>query len=230
MLGVVVLLGLSWGILHLARKQDLSSLGFIPDKHITRVAFKGFLLSVLLCSAVQFCDMFLRDYEWSVNQEIGASVIFKVLYWDLISVVTEELVFRGALLYVLILWLGSKKAVLLSAAAFGIYHWFSFGVFGAFFPMLFVFVGTGLMGYAWALSFERTKSIFVPILFHFGWNATQNVLFSKGPLGNLVLLSTEGGVLTGALSLFSATLSMVIIPALMAAYVHYVVKPVESNI
>jgi membrane protease YdiL (CAAX protease family) len=46
------------------------------------------------------------------------------------SVVHEELLFRGCLLYRAVRWLGPWRAVWLDAAAFGIHHWFSDGVLG----------------------------------------------------------------------------------------------------
>jgi hypothetical protein len=53
---------------------------------------------------------------------------------------------------ILINRLGSKKSVLISAITIGVYHWFSHGIFGNLVPMFFVFMGAGLMGYAWALA------------------------------------------------------------------------------
>ena len=38
----------------------------------------------------------------------------------------EELLFRGYLLYQAMRLLGARRAVLLDAAAFGVYHWFSY--------------------------------------------------------------------------------------------------------
>ncbi len=50
--------------------------------------------------------------------------------WNINSVLFEELLFRGYLLYKAIEWLGARKGCFLSAIAFGVYHWFSYGVIG----------------------------------------------------------------------------------------------------
>ncbi|WP_232424833.1 CPBP family intramembrane glutamic endopeptidase [Algoriphagus resistens] len=117
-----------------------------------------------------------------------------MFWWDFNSVLTEELLFRGALLFILIERIGPRKGIMISAVAFGIYHWFSFGIFGNIFPMFFVFIGTGLMGYAWALAFSKTKSIFLPMGLHLGWNFTFNTIFSKDPLQKGLLVS-EGRII-----------------------------------
>ncbi|MCY7293030.1 MAG: CPBP family intramembrane metalloprotease [Ferruginibacter sp.] len=68
------------------------------------------------------------------------------LRWNVISVVIEELIFRCVPLYILIKKLGPSKAIIVSACAFGIYHWFSFGVIGNIPQMVIMFVITGLIG------------------------------------------------------------------------------------
>ena len=113
---------------------------------------------------------------------------------------------------------------LLSAIAFGIYHWFSYGVLGNIMGMLFVFIGTGLMGYAWALAFSKTKSIILPFGLHLGWNFTYNTIFSNGPLGELLLISQGGNELTGWASLLNFINGLIIIPVLVLIYVRYFVK------
>ena len=108
--------------------------------------------------------------------------------------ITEELIFRGALLYILIQKLGKLKGIIISSIAFGIYHWFTFEILGSIIPMIVVFIGTGLMGYAFALSFSKTKSIAMPIGLHLGWNFTVNTIFSNGPLGNGIILSESNNI------------------------------------
>jgi hypothetical protein len=154
-----------------------------------------------------------------LNENISGAIVFESFFWDVKSVFTEELIFRGALLYILIQKLGSRKAVLVSAIAFGIYHWFSYGVLGNVVAMIFVFIGTGLMGYAWALAFSKTKSIMLPFGLHLGWNFVHNTIFSKGPLGELVLVSSGGTELADWYWILNFISSSILVPVLLIIWI-----------
>jgi hypothetical protein len=107
-------------------------------------------------------------------------------------VLYEELVFRGYLLYQAIRILGPRRAVLLDAAAFGVYHWFSYGIIGNPVVMTYVFLLTGAFGLMWARAFVVTGSVVAPIGLHLGWNAVAYVLFSAGPLGAGLFVPSSG--------------------------------------
>jgi uncharacterized protein len=192
MIGILVELIISWILLYLIERKNILSLGFLPIlKRLKQLAI-GFLIAAILCIGVESLEMLLRSSSMHLNENSSAVLILNMFWWDFKSVLTEELLFRGALLFILIERIGARKGIIISAVAFGIYHWFSFGIFGNIVPMFFVFIGTGLMGYAWALAFSKTKSIFLPLGLHLGWNFTFNTNFSKGPLRNGLLIS-EGG-------------------------------------
>jgi hypothetical protein len=90
--------------------------------------------------------------------------------------------------------------------------------------MILVFIGTGLMGYAWALAFSKTKSIMLPFGLHLGWNFIYNTIFSNGPLGELMLISKGGNELSDWTSLLNFVSGLVIVPILVLIYVKYFVK------
>jgi membrane protease YdiL (CAAX protease family) len=113
------------------------------------------------------------------------------------SVLGEELLFRGALLYIGIKKLGLKNACILSSIIFGIYHWFSYGILGDFPQMIYIFFLTGIGGLLFAYSFALTKSIYLPVGLHLGWNLINVVIFSNGPLGKQMLLYSGGQQLDG---------------------------------
>ena len=135
--------------------------------------------------------------------------------------------FRGALLYILIRRLGRNKSVLISACAFGIYHWFSYGIFGNPIPMVLIFLGTGLMGYAWAWAFAKTRSIMLPFGLHLGWNFVHNSIFSKGPLGDLLLISQGEQAMGDWISLLNFFVTMVVVPILILYFVKH--KKIEAD-
>lgn len=188
-----ILLAASWLLLRLEGKT-LAVLGLNqPRRRIAEFALGFAVLGV--ASAVQQLglaaaagDPFVRSADGSLGALLSGArfVINSVLY--------EELVFRGYLLYQAIRWLGPTRAALLSASAFGVYHWFSYGILGAVVPMLYVFLLTGAYGYMWARAFVATGSVLAPIGLHLGWNAIAYLGFSAGPLGRGLLIPASGAV------------------------------------
>lgn len=224
MIGILAAITISWLLLYLIEKKNILALGFLPMRKRFKQFFIGFLISGILCILNQYLESYLKSSAWILNKEITSEIILKSFWWDLKSVLTEELIFRGALLYILIQKIGSRKSIFISAISFGIYHWFSYGVLGNVMAMVLVFIGTGLMGYAWAWAFSKTKSIMLPFGLHLGWNFIYNTLFSKGPLGELVLISQGGNELTDWASLLNFISGLVIVPMLVMIYVRYFVK------
>ncbi len=219
MVGIIVILAVSWLLLFLFEKKSLLALGFTPKNKRIREFIYGFLFSAILFVLLQSFDVALKSLQWGVNKEISASLFLNSIWWDVKSVLTEELLFRGALLYILIRKIGIRRSVLISSLAFGVYHLFSYGVIGNLVPMIVILLGTGIMGYAWALAFSKTESIFLPFGLHLGWNVIHNSVFSKGPLGATVLISSGGDELSGILSLVSFITPMILAPLITLWYV-----------
>ena len=219
MIGILIAFAISWLLLFLLEKKSLLALGVFPLFKRLQQFLSGFLLTAILCFAVQGLEAVLKPSVWKLNDQLSFAGFLKMGYWDFKSVLTEELIFRGAILYILIKRIGSR-GILISAVAFGIYHWFSYGLFGNIVPMIVVFVGTGLMGYAWALAFVRTKSMLMPLGMHFGWNFTFNTIFSNGPLGNGLILVSSDQVISDWFSLIGLWL----VPLLVLIFVMAVVQ------
>ena len=228
MIGILVAIAVSWLLLFLIEKKNIIVLGLLPIVKRSKQFLIGFLLTATLCVLVQYIEASLKSSVWVLNKNITGIIILKSFWWDFKSVLTEELIFRGAILYILIQKIGSHKGILISAIAFGIYHWFSFGVLGNIMAMILVFIGTGLMGYAWAWAFAKSKSIMLPLGFHLGWNFIHNTIFSKGPLGELVLTSQGGNELSDWTSLLNFILGLILVPILLLIYVRYFIKKEET--
>ncbi|MEP0985712.1 CPBP family glutamic-type intramembrane protease [Ekhidna sp.] len=227
MIGILIILSTSWGLVYLIERNHLEVIGIFPKAKRLKKFIVGFIITASLCCLSQLIEVVLGTFRWSLNPDFSALQIVEGLWWNMKSVLTEELIYRGALLYLLIRFLSPKKAMLISASAFGIYHWFSFGVFGNLVPMILIFIGTGLMGYAWALSFYKTKSIYLAFGLHLGWNFTLNSIFSKGPLGDQLLIHRGGEMVGDVVSLINFLISMILIPLIVFIWVKYVVVQEE---
>jgi membrane protease YdiL (CAAX protease family) len=224
MAGIIVILTISWLLLYFVEKKSILSLGITPVVKRLKQFSAGFIITAALCVIVQYSESLMKSSTWIWNENITGKLVVEAFWWDLKSVLTEELIYRGAILHILIQRIGANKGILISAVAFGIYHWFSFGVIGNIMAMVLVFIGTGLMGYAWAWAFAKTKSMMLPFGLHLGWNFVHNTIFSKGPLGELVLISQGGTELSGWMSLFQFVLGLVVVPIVLLVYVKYLVR------
>ena len=179
MVGILVELVISWILLWFFTNKHLSVLGFSPTKSRIITLGVGFLIAVSCCIMHQFMTTIFANNSWILNKQVTAETILERSRWNLVSVLYEELIFRGALLYIAIKKIGITKACVFSAICFGIYHWFTFNVFGDPFMMVVTFLTTAIVGFSWALAFAKTKSLYLPIGLHFGWNLFNTVVFSK---------------------------------------------------
>ena len=186
--GIAVELLVSWLLLWFIEKRNLNALGLTPTKR-RLLGFAGFFVLTAICCASQFyMRMLFAREQWQVNPAFSSNLLIQGTWWNLMSVLYEELIFRGAILYILIRRIGPFKAILISSVAFGIYHWFSFGQLGNYQQMAFTFVSTGTFGLLLAFAFYKTSSLFVPIAIHLGWNLVNGFIFSQGPIGNGVFI------------------------------------------
>ena len=218
MLGIFVELLASWIILRLVEKQGLEPLGL----GISRIRMKqfmfGFLLSVI-CSALYFVGfIYFSKTEITINEHYTLKLFFESILYTIKSVLYEELIFRGALLYIAIKRLGLRPSCMISAIAFGIYHWFSYGIFGQPIPMLYIFIITAIAGFIFAYAFGKTRSMYLPVALHLGWNLVTLSIFSQGPLGDQLLIFSNGQKMGWALSVILFLYQVMAMPLIVFWY------------
>jgi uncharacterized protein len=227
LLGILVQLMISWILLRVLYRENLSVLGIIPSKSRMSQFALGFIFTAFLCTVIQLVDSALTNTDWKLNENLSVLGTLNFFWLNVKSVVFEELIFRGALLYIAIRKWGARTGILASAIAFGIYHWFSFGVLGNILLMLVVFLMTSISGLVWAYAFEKTKSMMLSIGLHLGWNFVFNSVFSKGPLGEQILIPQvdKAHYLTDTLSFFiQFLLPNLVVPALTFFYIKFILK------
>jgi membrane protease YdiL (CAAX protease family) len=192
MLGIIVQLIISGLLLWLFQRKNQYVLGFFlgffPTKKRT-LHFALFIFVTACCCTLGFMlKMYFANQRWMLNPDLNDSLVWDGISWNMKSVLFEELIFRGAIFYILIQRIGAKKAIIISAIGFDIYHWFSFGILGNWLQMAVIFLITGTMGLVLAYGFVKSRSLYIPIAIHFGWNYTQQSIFSSGPIGKQIFI------------------------------------------
>jgi uncharacterized protein len=188
MVGIIVQLTLSWLTVWLFEKGNLSFLGFYPTKGRICDFALFFFITAICCSTGFFFRMYFAKELWQLNPSLNYNLVLKAIWWNIKSVMFEELIFRGVIFYIIIKKLGALKAIVISAIAFGIYHWFSHEVIGNSTQMAITFVTTGIMGALYAYGYAKTFSLYIPCAIHLGWNLTQGFIFSQGSIGNGIFI------------------------------------------
>ena len=187
MLGLLVIIVISWVLLHFIEKKNITVLGILPNKKRTGQFLIGFFIMILISLLAIYIESLVLNVNWELKNTINYKNIFNSFVYHLRSALTEDLVFRGAILYILIQRIGAKKAILLSAIIFGVYHIFSYGMTEAnIIPILYVILITGFTGYVWAYTFHKTKSILMALGFHLGHNLLMTFFYESAPYGELI--------------------------------------------
>lgn len=218
MLGIVVELIVSWLLLRYIEGKDLLALGIAPTKERFGNLVFGIVASTATCAIYYLVVGYAADGNWTINKEFSLQPFLYGSWWTLKSVLFEELIFRGALLYILIRKLGLKAGCIISALCFGIYHWFSFNVIGDTFQMIMILVLTGVAGLMFAFAFGITKSLYLPIGLHFGWNFVSAVIFSNGPLGRQLLVLEGAGQASETSSIGLTIFQLLALPLIVTWY------------
>ena len=223
MLGIFVILLISWGLLYLIEKEHLDILGIIPI--FTRVSqfTIGFCFICLVILIKIYIETQVEEIEWKAN-EFKVSTLFRTFIYHIKSALTEDLVFRGAILYILIKRIGAVYAILLSSIVFGMYHWFSYGILNERWILLaYVFIVTGFTGYVWAYAFYKTKSIMIGLGFHLGYNFIMTCFFESQPYGELLFSQITKINLEGWNEFYLSLFKGLFPPFLMYLYVKFAV-------
>lgn len=189
MLGLLIIIVISWAVLRFIEKKNIDVLGVIPYPNRLFQFIIGLVFMILLCLLMIMVETYILNVKWEQKEVIDYNLIFQSFVYHIRSALTEDLVFRGAILYILIQRIGSNKAIILSAFCFGVYHVFSYGMMGeGIIPIVYVILVTGFTGYVWAYTFYKTKSIMLGLGFHLGYNFLMTFFYESYPYGELVFM------------------------------------------
>ncbi|MBD3583050.1 CPBP family intramembrane glutamic endopeptidase [Flavobacterium selenitireducens] len=229
MIGILVILLFSSLLLWLSARRTISVLGLRPEKSRVIQFVVGFLLAGTICAGYNLLTTAFVENDWRWNADFTTLALASGMWWVFKSVIFEELLFRGALLYLLNLRYGPKTACAISGSCFGIYHWFSYGSFGNPVQMAIIFAMTGFVGFALAWSFVKTRSLYLPVALHIGWNLINIVVFSNGPLGTQMLFKANQLKPDGLLSLSIFLFQVFAFPVVAMLYVRWIVGGIRKD-
>lgn len=221
MLQLIGLFAISWLLIWLFEKGNLSVLGLTPTKDRLKYTTILFIVSAILSSTAFLLRIYFAKEEYTITQNLTTRSVLLETWYQFRSVLTEELLCRGALLYILIKKIGQIKAVLISSVIFAILHWINAGVWGNLTQMTIVFTFTFLMGLLLAYSYARTFSLLTPFAIHFGWNLAQNYIFPDIPTGNHIFTLTAPPP-TVTIS-YLAFFTMLLLPKISVLVIDYLI-------
>ena len=200
----------------------------MPTQDRLKLFFYLLIVTVICCSTAFILKMYFAKEQYIINPKLTSSLIFSELWVNIRGVLTEELLCRGVLLYILIKKLGSKWAIIISSIIFGLLHWLNNGVFGNAIQMSIVFLFTFCMGLLLAFSYAKTFSILIPFAIHLGWNLTQNFIFPDRPEGNhFFILAGQPPIVNVSYFVFFV---MLLFPKISAIGIDYLIVKRQKQI
>lgn len=219
MLQLLGLLAISWAILWLVQKKNLSVLGLMPDKQRLSYFIILFIVSAICSASAYLLKILFLKEEYVLTQSLKIESVLLEIWYQFRTVLTEELLCRGAVLYILIKRIGASKAILISAVFFAILHWLNAGVWGNILQMTIVFSFTFTMGLLLAYAYARTFSLLMPFAIHYGWNLTQNYIFPDSAAGtHIFTLAAPPPSVTVSYFIFFTVLLLPKISVIVADY------------
>ena len=141
--------------------------------------------------AVAICAMFLIGAYSLHSLKPQVAQLLVVLWILLISAVSEEVAFRGYPFQRLIEGVGQRGAVLAMSALFGALHLNNPHV------SLWGLANTMLVGVLLSMAYLRTRTLWLPIGIHFGWNTALGLVFGLPVSGLNIFAVVAKGTASG---------------------------------
>lgn len=228
MLQIIGLFAISWLLIWLFEKKNLSILGLTPTNKRLKYFTLLFLVSALFSASGFLLKMYIAKEECVIYQSLNIRTIILETWYQFRGVLTEELLCRGALLYILIKKIGQTKAVIISSIFFAVLHWLNASIWGNLTQMIIVFSFTFAMGLLLAYSYARTFSLLIPFAIHYGWNLTQNYIFTDNATGSYIftLVAPDQGVIISYLAFFI----MLLFPKISVVLIDYFIVKLHVQV
>jgi len=207
-------------------RESFKSLGF-ELKNVSRELIMGFLLGLVLITMGFLILLGIHEINF-VGTNYDVSSLFLSLILFIAVGINEELIFRGYILSNFMLSMNRWVALLVSSAVFSLMH-----MGNANFD-LFSFMCILLAGILLGLPYIYTKSLWLPMAFHFSWNFFQGTIFGFNVSGtkeyNLIQQSrTSDTLLNGGKFGFEGSILAVIFLSLTIVGLWFYFDRKEKN-
>lgn len=154
----------------LVKRTEKRAVRELAPADLARLLAIGALVGAALFAAV--CAILLLAHAATFGPFNAGNKALAVAAAALIAAVGEEIVFRGGLYRLLEEGLGTWTAIALSGALFGLAHALNHGESLASVCAIALEAGVLL-----AAAYAATRSLWLPIGLHFGWNFTEGGIF-----------------------------------------------------
>jgi len=175
--GAIVLaaLGASWVMTRFVNRKPLGSIGLFLHPRMLYETGMGLLLGFVMMAGIFLVELAL-GYISVVQRQPGISEAFRGLGSLAVEFTlagsVEELIFRGYLFQTCLQGIGFLPATLLFSGLFALAHGFNPGI--TWLASFNIF----LAGVWLSVAYMRTRSLWLPIALHVGWNFSQSAIFS----------------------------------------------------
>lgn len=215
MLGILLLVIFSSITVLIFEKKIYDGLGLIPTAGRLKYFCAGFLAAGLIVIINILIETLACSIVWELKDPVAFYAIARNAWLSFIAVLTEELIFRGVLLYLLLRFAREQHSILICSACFGVYHWFSYGILGApIVPLVYVFTVTSMAGYCFSLAYLKSSTLLLPIGMHCGWNMINSLFNSQGSYDEVLFVKISAAPL-GEGANFVLSLVKGILPAIL---------------
>lgn len=173
----LIILAVSWGAARL-EGRSLGDVGFHWDRRWACELALGLLAGALLVSLAAVALRAGGGFSWVSNPGISSRPMLGAAWLFLFVAINEESTFRGYPFQCLVDGaLGPWGTQLLFAGFFALVHWSNPGVRAAGTALkALTLINIALAALLLGLAYLRTRSLALPIGFHWAWNFTQGNL------------------------------------------------------
>ena len=179
---------ITWFIWCILSKNKFLDIGLKIDRKIghyllTGVSFGFCLAGLIFIIEILYGSLKIEKFVLSNQPVIETLTAFGYLgIIFLFGAITEEVLHRGLILQYLNKKLNTNFAIFLSSVIFSVFHFSNPGI------NLLGYLGIYFQGLLYSYMFIRTKSLWLPIIFHFSWNFFLGPVFSM-PVSGYVMQS-----------------------------------------